>query len=292
MAGTAETVRSLTREDAQMEDAIETVLDAAERNGEIEWGDVNDDLTSGQWGRLIEKGVLVDGRDGFVLDDPEAVREALSDDEPEPPEEDSSWSKWDKLAGLVSLSLFPGYYIGWVREMVGSALNVFFGPLNEVLPFYAVIMVLAVITGFNSTVIQDNLMDMEKMSYYQQRMKDLQSREQEAKERDDDEAIEEIRQEQLENMGENLGMFKEQFRPMAWIMLFTIPIFLWMYWVLGSGQLPAAETTLVMPLAGEANLNGGIGSLPFPAWIVWYFLCSMSFTQIIRKALNVQTTPT
>jgi uncharacterized membrane protein (DUF106 family) len=30
---------------------------------------------------------------------------------------------------------------------------------------------------------------------------------------------------------------------------------------------------------------------PIEAWIVWYFLCSLAFTQIIRKALNVQTTP-
>jgi uncharacterized membrane protein (DUF106 family) len=27
-------------------------------------------------------------------------------------------------------------------------------------------------------------------------------------------------------------------------------------------------------------------------WIIWYFLCSMGFTQLIRKALNIQTTPT
>jgi uncharacterized membrane protein (DUF106 family) len=27
------------------------------------------------------------------------------------------------------------------------------------------------------------------------------------------------------------------------------------------------------------------------AWIVWYFLCSMGFTQIIRKSLNIDISP-
>jgi uncharacterized membrane protein (DUF106 family) len=28
------------------------------------------------------------------------------------------------------------------------------------------------------------------------------------------------------------------------------------------------------------------------AWIVWYFLCSMAFTQIIRKGLDIDMSPT
>jgi uncharacterized membrane protein (DUF106 family) len=80
---------------------------------------------------------------------------------------------------------------------------------------------------------------------------------------------------------------------MVWIMLLTIPVFLWMYWMIldvgvGNGQ----STVAVLPLMGEiTNWNaGGLG--PMPAWIIWYFLCSLGFTQLLRKALNVETTPT
>jgi uncharacterized membrane protein (DUF106 family) len=50
---------------------------------------------------------------------------------------------------------------------------------------------------------------------------------------------------------------------------------------------------MVMPMLGEVGWNQGVHNMvPFPAWIVWYFVCSMSLSQLIRKALNIQTTPT
>ncbi len=291
MAGTAETVRSLTRGDPEMEEAIVTVLARAEdTGGEIAWTDVNDELTSGQWGRLIEKGVLVESGDGFAVDDPDGVREALEEEEPEAPDGGSSWTKWDKIAGVTALAMMPGYYISWIRNTVGETMDLVFGPLAEFLPFYAVVLVMAVLTGFNSTVFQSNMMDMEKMSYYQEKMQEMQERQEAARERDDDEELERLREEQMENMGENLGMFKEQFRPMGWIMLLTVPIFLWMYWAMGQGL---GTESFVLPMVGETQFNqGGTGPIPFPSWIVWYFLASMSITQVIRKALNVQTNPT
>jgi len=290
MAGTAETVRALVREDPEMEAAIETVLERADSEDEIDWADVNDDLTSGQWGRLIEKGVLVDDGDGFVVSDAEGVRDGLEDEEDADKPDGASWTKWDKVAAAIALSLFPGYYFNPVRNAVGGVVDVIFGPLEAQLPFYAVILVMAVLTGFNSTVFQANLMNMEKMSYYQEQMKEIQERQEAAKERGDDEALEEIRQEQIENAGENLGMFKEQLRPMGWIMLLTVPIFLWMYWLMNQGGV--GSESFVLPLVGQTTFQSGTGMLPFPSWIVWYFLCSMSVTQVIRKALNVQTQPT
>jgi uncharacterized membrane protein (DUF106 family) len=76
---------------------------------------------------------------------------------------------------------------------------------------------------------------------------------------------------------------------MVWIMLLTIPVFLWMYWmILDQGVTP---NTLVLPLIGETTWQQGVLG-PLQAWILWYFLCSMGFTQMIRKSLNIQTTPT
>jgi uncharacterized membrane protein (DUF106 family) len=152
------------------------------------------------------------------------------------------------------------------------------------------VLVLAMATGLYSSLLQANLMDMEKMQYYQQRMSDIREREQAAKERGDDEALEEIREEQMQAAGENLGMFKEQFRPMAWIMLLTIPAFLWMYWKIlsGGGAIQPGETKIVMPLVGEASWQDGVVG-PVQAWLLWYFVCSLGFTQLIRKSLNIET---
>ena len=88
-----------------MEAALEYLLDRADE-GTVSWGDVSDELTSGQWGRLIEIGLLVDSDgEGFDVADPEGVRNALEDDDlelPDAPDGDSSWSKWDKMAAVGS----------------------------------------------------------------------------------------------------------------------------------------------------------------------------------------------
>ncbi len=299
MARIEQKVRELVSGDSEMRSAVETVLDRAEE-GEVKWIDVREDLTSGQWGRLIEKGVLVDGDEGFALADPEATRAGLTDGRAETVEsdvdiddEDSSWSTYDKAAGVVTIGLFLGYSVKWVRDIIGGAMDVALGPVAEMLPFYAVVMVLALATGLYSTLLQANLMDMDKMSKYQERMKDIQERRKEAQKNDDEEALERIQDEQMEAMGDQMGMFKEQFRPMVWIMFFTIPVFLWMYWALGIGGNPTHVSLepLVLPLRGSVEWKTPVLG-PMQTWIVWYFLCSMGFTQIIRKGLNIDMSPT
>ena len=297
-------VRDLVSSDPEMRDAVETVLARAD-DGEVKWVDVKGDITSGHWGRLIEKGVLVDGDEGFRLADPEATRAALetestsssgassSSSVDDDDLGDSSWSTYDKMAAVVTVGLFAAY--GWkpLRDIIGNVMNVVLGPLTDLLPFYAVIMVIALATGLYSTLLQANLMDMNKMSKYQERMKDIQERRKEAQKNDDDEALDAIQQEQMEAMGDQMGMFKEQFRPMVWIMFLTIPAFLWMYWAIGVGGNAEAHVTMqniVLPLVGEVSWTEGVLG-PMQAWIVWYFLCSMGFTQIIRKSLNIDISP-
>jgi len=299
MPRTQEKVEDLASEGRGLTGALATVLEVAEEKGSVTWSDVSDDISSGQWGRLIETGLLLDADgNGFVVDDPDGVRDALEDSDPTAMDdgdgEGASWTQWDKMAGLGALGMMVGYAIPSVRAAVGGVVDLLLGPLLDLgLPFHLVILVVAMMTGLWSTILQDKLMDSEVMAKYQGKMQDLKERRKEAKERGDDAELERIQEEQMEAMGDQLGMFKAQFRPMTWIMLLTIPAFLWMYWMIldvGVGQ--SASTVIIMPLAGAVeNWNaGGLG--PMPAWIVWYFLCSLGFNQILRKALNVQTTPT
>ncbi|MFC7325201.1 DUF106 domain-containing protein [Halorubrum rutilum] len=294
-------VRSLVNEDGEMRDALEVVLDRA-TDGEVQWVDVRDEITSGQWGRLIEKEILVDdGESGFALADPDEIEAGMSEDggsgggsDVETPET-TSWTKWDKLAAVATIGAFVGYAVGPVRDAIAGTIDVVLGPLLNVVPFYVVIMVIALGTGLYSTLLRAGLMDMEKMSQYQERMQDIQERRKEAKERDDDAALDAIQEEQMDAMGDQLGMFKEQFRPMVWIMFLTIPAFLWMFWVIGYRGSTAeyemvARQAIVVPLAGEVTWDTGIVG-PIQMWILWYFLCSMAFTQLVQKSLNIQMSP-
>ncbi|WP_254524846.1 DUF106 domain-containing protein [Natrinema caseinilyticum] len=315
MTRTAEKIDALVREDPAMADALESIREEADRDaGEVHWADVNDELTSGQWGRLIEKGVLVDGDEGFVIADRDAFDRALDGDgdsvgtaaaDVDIDEDESSWSQWDKLAGIGALLLMPGYWFNSIRNVVGSTVDIALGPLDAVLPFYAVILIVALITGLYSSLLQANLMNTEVMGKYQERMKavqeeqkDLRQRKKDAEERGASDAeierleneLERAREEQMEAMAENLGMFKLQLRPMVWIMLLTIPLFLWMYWRIQSVGLHGAQATVVMPMVGETSWQAGLLG-PMPAWIVWYFLCSMGFSQMLRKSLNIDMSP-
>ncbi|ESS03239.1 MAG: putative membrane protein [uncultured archaeon A07HR67] len=290
-------VRSLVQEDGEMQDALEVVLDRA-TDGEVRWVDVRDEISSGQWGRLIEKEILVDGDEGFAIADHEEIEEGLTDDDSgsdvETPET-TSWTKWDKLAALATVGAFVGYAVSPVRNLIAGAIDIVLGPLLGLVPFYVVIMLIALGTGLYSTLLRAGLMDMEKMSMYQDRMKDIQERRKEAKEQDDDEALDAIQDEQMEAMGDQLGMFKEQFRPMVWIMFLTIPAFLWMFWVIGyrgseSAYPSVATQEIVMPLAGTVTWDTGIVG-PMQVWIVWYFLCSMAFTQLVQKSLDIKMSP-
>jgi uncharacterized membrane protein (DUF106 family) len=306
MARTAQRVESLIEEDPGMRDALRTVLDRAD-DGRVTWDAVSDDLTSGQWGRLIERGVLekTDG-EGCLVNDPDDVAAVVGGASAESvanggtttttsaststdtDDGDSSWSKYDKMAAVGALGLFAGYSLSNVRNAIAKVLDVGLGPVEAALPFYAVILVLALFTGLYSTILQDNLMDTSKMGEYQERLQEIQEREKEARERDDEEALDRIQEEKMDAMSDNLGMFKEQFRPMVWIMLFTIPVFLWMYWMILEN--PGELGSIVIPLVGEREWTAGVAG-PIQVWIVWYFLCSMGFTQVIRKTFNIQTTP-
>jgi uncharacterized membrane protein (DUF106 family) len=299
MARTERKVRELVDGDPEMRAAVETVLDRAD-DGTVRWVDVREDITSGQWGRLIEKGVLVDGAEGFELADATATRDALKDgtadesggsDGNADEEDDSSWSIYDKGAAGVTVLFFVAYSWRPLRNVIGGAMDLLLGPLEQALPFYVVVMVLALATGVYSTLLQAILMNTEKMGEVQEKMQDLQERRKAAKERDDQETLDRLEDEQMEMMGDQLGMFKEQFRPMVWIMFLTIPVFLWMYWKVGIGDPSAGQFgTFTIPFRGTVNWKeGAIG--PIQAWIIWYFLCSMGFTQIVRKGLNIEISP-
>ena len=303
MARTAEKTATLANESAEMRDALETVRNVADENDAVvRWTDVKDDISSGQWGRLLEKDILVDGDDGFEFADADAVADVLdgnTDDEdidigeiPEVEDSGSSWKTRDKLAGVGTLLLMAGYYFDPIRSVVGGIVDVVLGPLDAALPFYAVILSISLVTGLYSSILQANMVDQDKVAAYQEKFQALQEREKEAKERGDDAAVDRIQEERMDAMGDQMNMMKENFRPMAWITLLTIPAFLWMYWMIGTrggaGHLVGLEQTVVMPFTGEITWkNGSIG--PIPAWIAFYFLCSMGFTQVMRKALDLDT---
>ena len=307
--------KKLIEKNQEFESILEDLVEKQEEEGEIEWKDVNTDITSGQWGRLIGQGVLKDAEDGdgFVVDDLQGVKELLglveTDEEIEFDYEtedvddiDTSWSIYDKGAALVGIFFIVfGYRDPQIQAAIGEVINIFVLPMEIVgLRYYHIVLVLATITGLYSSYLQKYLMDWDWISAQQEKVQEIQSELKEAKLSDDDERADELQKEQKAAMSEQMKMFKMQFKPSVWIMVITIPLFIWLYWMFThrGGNPPAilqAGGTMPMihlPFVGEVEFSHKvIGFLPIgQAWFVWYILCSFGFGQMMRKVLGVNPT--
>lgn len=94
--------------------------------------------------------------------------------------------------GLITTqanALFAGYWNTGIRDVIASFDNILLAPITNLLPFHIVVLLLAIVTGLYSTVLQSQLMDHEKLQTYRKRMNELKERREAAKERGDKDAL-------------------------------------------------------------------------------------------------------
>jgi len=196
---------------------------------------------------------------------------------------------WDKYGLYVALlfmfAMMISYSIEWLRVGVGKALDSVFAPLVETfgIPFFILIVILSAATGLYSSIIQKYTIDYERMNEVQERMKGFQKEYREALLSKDEKKIKKMDTKKDRMMKEQLELSQQQFKPMAYILILTVPIFFWLLYRLS--QIPDATITLPYQ-AGAISLTAPMFWI-LPAWIVWYMLCSIAISQVIRKALNI-----
>lgn len=173
------------------------------------------------------------------------------------------------------------YSVQTLRDAVAAGAGLILEPITSLLGFnwLVTILVLAAITGCYSSLLQKYTIDYEKMQRVQKKMKEFQKDFREAQLAGDEKKIRKMKDKQQKMMEEQMEMSQEQFKPMAWIMIITIPIFLWLL----SKASEMGEATFA--LGGTINLSDPLFFLP--AWIIWYMLCSLALSQIIRKTLDI-----
>ncbi len=200
-----------------------------------------------------------------------------------------------KYSMYIALAVVFGMMMlyGWqeARQVIAGIVNIVIGPFAALgLPFFALVLILATITGFYSSLIQKYTMDYEKMAENQAKTKDFQAKFREAQLSGDEKLIKKMQARQQAMMADQMEMSKNQFKPMAFILVLTVPIFFWLIEhipteleMLADSSLP---TAIIIPFAGLSTyFEVYLGF--FPLWILWYMLCSLVMSQIIRKALNI-----
>ncbi len=186
------------------------------------------------------------------------------------------------IALLVAMAMILSYSIAPIRDGVGEALDVVLGPLAGMMPFYILIIILSAATGLYSSIIQKYTIDYERMTEVQERMKIFQREFREAQLSGDEKRIKKMDAKRDKVMKEQMELSQQQFTPMAYILIITVPIFFWLLFRMG--VTPDAQIT--MPFFGTHLLNVAVLG-PVPAWILWYMICSLSISQVVRKSLNI-----
>lgn len=195
------------------------------------------------------------------------------------------------IALLFTLLVFLSYSVSWVRLTIGTAMDVVLGPLIDsegfAVPFFVMIIILSSLTGLYSSLVQKYTIDYEKMQETQAKMRVFQKEFREAQLSGDEKRIKKLQKKQEQMMQDQLEISRQQFVPMAIILLLTVPIFFWILLRLPAvGAAADIATGIVMPFAGIVSLSATV--LWFiPAWIIWYMLCSLAMSQVIRKSLNI-----
>lgn len=195
------------------------------------------------------------------------------------------------IAFILAFGLMLAYAVEGVRNGIAGAIDLFIGPLSDTLgvPFFAIILFLSAMTGLYASLIQKYTIDYEKMQEVQARMKDFQVKFREAQLSDDEKAIKKLEAKRDAMLQEQLAMSQQQFKPMAYIILLTVPIFFWLLHRLHEMELSTEltmQTAIVFPFKGIIALNE-LAVWIIPAWILWYMICSLTVSQVIRKALNI-----
>jgi uncharacterized membrane protein (DUF106 family) len=194
---------------------------------------------------------------------------------------------WDKYGMYIALMfmilMMYSYSVEWLRVGVGQGIDTVFRPLIEEfkIPFYILIVILSALTGLYSSIIQKYTIDYEKMTEVQARMKEFQAEYREAQLSQDEKKIKKLETKKDRMMREQLEMSQNQFKPMAYILVLTVPIFFWLLF-----RLSQLKSTITLPYAGTVGLHDPAVWI-IPAWILWYMICSLTLSQIIRKSLNI-----
>jgi len=192
----------------------------------------------------------------------------------------------NKFVLAFGLMLLIGVMIPSVRVAIGSGMDILMSPVLVAVGeqnFYLILSVMAIITAVYSSLIQKYAVDQSRMAEVQGRMKIFQKEMKEARATQNTYQLKKLEEQQAEMMQENMSVMKEQFKPMFYIVLVSLPFFMWAYFYIGGHP----DASIIFPFWGERALSDSVFWM-FTYWIYWYFISSLAFSQVLRKLLNIR----
>lgn len=191
---------------------------------------------------------------------------------------------WNRIGlGIVGI-LFGAYLYPPVLYGFGELFDVVFGWVDMLLPFYAAVGVLAIVTAVYSASIHTVISIDSVETTDTDRMESLHTKRLEAEAAGDQERLKEIYAAQGEVMAEEFESLKQHFKPFLWVLIGSMPVVIWVYWKVTAGMVAVGEQIMVFPVVGVTAWDSSI--VVVEAWLVWYFLCSFTANILCRRALR------
>ena len=214
-----------------------------------------------------------------------------------------------KIAMIIGALLLGGIIFSKeFRIALGLLIDPFLSPLIS-LKFHITILILSVFTGLYSNLIQKYTVDHNRLRKIQKIVKEYQKEYMDAMKQNNKYKLKQLEKKKPEMQQLQSEMMGMQMRPMFYTFIVTIPIFAWLwekavasyeiiYGQMGkygniTQELPEIFIksikpeffNIVVPFSGKIHVTTVV--FIFPWWLFWYILCSITVSQIIKKALKI-----
>ena len=162
----------------------------------------------------------------------------------------------DRFLLALGFSLMIGIMVlgQGFRTAVGETVGVLMNPVLALVGqqnFHLILLVMAAITAIYSSLIQKYTIDWDLMRNTQERMKVFQKEFREAQLSQNTYMLKKLEDQRQEMMEDQMKMSKQQFKPMAYISIISLPLFYWAYYYI-SGH---GNATMIFPFWGEQLLT-------------------------------------
>lgn len=257
----------------------------------VSWSDVSSRISRDQWEALIQSNILEKSATGYCFSDRRRVWTDLQCDQAarigqHTPEQ---WTILDKCAGVITLVLYATFSSTAVRSAVGTTLNTVLDPLNRHLSFWAVLLLLSVVTGLYSHTVfvmrssTDSAFDTSLWKILS--FRPLLDRSRELRNANDAATLDRIEQEQRQELKAEAKAVSTyltvKLRVTIWVLLVGFPVLEWIYWMVQSNAV-GYLSPVIFPITGQVAWSYGLLGV-VPVWLVWYGLCSY----LVAKLLDI-----
>ena len=153
------------------------------------------------------------------------------------------------------LVMFASMFWTDFRDAVASSVDFLISPITGTMPFYIVVLAIAAIVTVFSTFIQKYTMDWDLMRRVTEKNRLLQKEMREAQLAGNKAKLKKLQEDQMTGMSEQTALTKMQFKPMGFLAIVSVPLFIWAYLVPQQPCPPAAHHDFPLRRGSPAGIG-------------------------------------